>query len=223
MKATKKSNRQFRVLIVDDHPITRAGLVYLINHQPDMTTCAEAENAGRALDAVKDTSPDIALVDITLPGKSGLELIKDIKAIKPELPMLVISMHDESLYAERSLRAGARGYISKHEGGEKLMDAIRQILAGKIYVSEKLAAHIIEIFSGIQSPREHGPIEQLSDREFEVFELLAQGLSSQEIAKQLHLSAKTVDAHRANIKSKLKLKTTSELVAYAARWVGSGD
>jgi DNA-binding NarL/FixJ family response regulator len=223
MKANKTNNRQFRVLIVDDHPMTRAGLVYLINHQPDMIACAEAENAGRALDAVRETRPDIALVDITLPGKSGLELIKDIKAIKPELPMLVISMHDESLYAERSLRAGARGYITKHEGGEKLMEAVRQILAGKIYVSEKLAAEILAIFSGVQSPGERGLIEQLSDREFEVFELLAQGLSSQEIAEQLHLSSKTVDAHRANIKSKLKFKTTSELVAYAARWVGSGE
>ncbi|MBV8815746.1 MAG: response regulator transcription factor [Verrucomicrobia bacterium] len=223
MKSNKSSNRQFRVLIVDDHPMTRAGLVYLINHQPDMITCAEAENAGRALDAVRKASPDIVLVDITLPGKSGLELIKDIKAIEPELPMLVISMHDESLYAERSLRAGARGYISKHEGGEKLIDAIRHILAGRIYVSENLAAQILEVFSGVQSAGKRGLVEQLSDREFEVFELLAQGLSSQEIAQRLHLSSKTVDAHRASIKSKLKLKTTSELVAYAARWVGSGD
>jgi DNA-binding NarL/FixJ family response regulator len=208
-----------RVLIVDDHPMTRAGLVHLINHEPDLVVCAEAENAADALDAVGAYEPHLMLVDITLPGKSGLELVKDIKAIRPELPILVISMHDESLYAERVLRAGARGYITKHEGGKKLMQAIRHVLRGQIYVSEKMSAHILETFSGGQAASVRSLIAQLSDREFEVFELLGEGLSARKIAERLHLSTKTVDVHRANIKAKLVIKTTPELISYAARWI----
>jgi DNA-binding NarL/FixJ family response regulator len=207
------------VLIVDDHPMTRAGLVHVINHQPDLVVCCEAENAAEALDAVDACRPDLVLADITLPGKSGLELIKDIKAIRPELPILVISMHDESLYAERVLRAGARGYITKQEGGEKLMQAVRHVLSGQIYVSEKMSAHILERFSGGQAAPVCSLVAQLSDREFGVFELLGQGLSAHEIAARLHISTKTVDAHRANIKAKLVIKTTSELISYAARWI----
>lgn len=218
MRVAKTTVKKTRVLIVDDHPMTRAGLVHLINHQPDLVVCGEAESAAQALDILDSSRPDLLLIDITLPGKSGLELIKDVKAMHPELLMLVISMHDESLYADRVLRAGARGYITKHEGGEKLMEAIRHVLRGKIYVSESMSAHILEIFSGGQTGLDRSSIEKLSDREFEVFESLGEGLSSQQIAKKLHLSAKTVDAHRANIKTKLNLKTTAELIAYAARW-----
>ena len=218
MRGAKTAVKKTRVLIVDDHPMTRAGLVHVINHQPDLTVCGEAESAARALDILDSSRPDLLLIDITLPGKSGLELIKDVKAMRPELLMLVISMHDESLYADRVLRAGARGYITKHEGGEKLMEAIRHVLCGKIYVSESMSAHILEIFSGGQTGLDRSSIEKLSDREFEVFEALGEGLSSQRIAKKLHLSAKTVDAHRANIKTKLQIKTTAELIAYAARW-----
>jgi DNA-binding NarL/FixJ family response regulator len=218
MRGAKTAVKKTRVLIVDDHPMTRAGLVHVINHQPDLTVCDEAESAARALDILDSSRPDLLLIDITLPGKSGLELIKDVKAMRPELLMLVISMHDESLYADRVLRAGARGYITKHEGGEKLMEAIRHVLRGKIYVSESMSAHILEIFSGGQTGFDRSSIEKLSDREFEVFEALGEGLSSQRIAKKLHLSAKTVDAHRANIKTKLQIKTTAELIAYAARW-----
>ena len=218
MRADKPGLKKIRVLIVDDHPMTRAGLVHVINHQPDLIVCGEAESAAHALDILDSSRPDLLLIDITLPGKSGLELIKDVKAMRPELLMLVISMHDESLYADRVLRAGARGYITKHEGGEKLMEAIRRVLSGKIYVSEGMSAHILEIFSGGESRLDRSSIEKLSDREFEVFESLGEGLSSQQIAKKLHLSAKTVDAHRANIKTKLNIKTTAELIAYAARW-----
>ena len=218
MRGAKTAVKKTRVLIVDDHPMTRAGLVHVINHQPDLTVCGEAESAAQALDILNSSRPDLLLIDITLPGKSGLELIKDVKAMRPELLMLVISMHDESLYADRVLRAGARGYITKHEGGEKLMEAIRHVLRGKIYVSESMSAHILEIFSGGQTGLDRSSIEKLSDREFEVFEALGEGLSSQRIAKKLHLSAKTVDAHRANIKTKLQIKTTAELIAYAARW-----
>ena len=219
MSRANPATNRMRVLIVDDHPMTRAGLVHVINHQPDLVVCCEAENAAEALDAVDACRPDLVLADITLPGKSGLELIKDIKAIRPELPILVISMHDESLYAERVLRAGARGYITKQEGGEKLMQAVRHVLSGQIYVSEKMSAHILERFSGGQAAPVCSLVAQLSDREFGVFELLGQGLSAHEIAARLHISTKTVDAHRANIKAKLVIKTTSELISYAARWI----
>src|ERR1700756_2424781 len=220
MKKAEKSNKA-QILIVDDHPMTRSGLTHLINHQPDTVVCGEAENAAEALDLLAESQPDLMLIDITLPGKSGLELIKDVKAMHPELPMLVLSMHDESLYADRVLRAGARGYITKHEGGEKLIGAIRHVLSGKIYVSESMSAHILEIFSGRQTGVDRASIQNLSDREFEVFEALGEGLSSHEIAKKLHLSAKTVDAHRANIKSKLKINTTAELISFAARWTST--
>jgi DNA-binding NarL/FixJ family response regulator len=210
--------KKARILIVDDHPMTRGGLTYLINHQADTLVCGEAENAAEALDLLAASKPDLLLIDITLPGKSGLELIKDVKAVRPDLPMLVVSMHDESLYADRVLRAGARGYITKHEGGDKLMAAIRRVLDGKIYVSEGMSAHILEIFSGGQAATDRSSIQELSDREFEVFAALGDGLSSHEIAKKLHLSAKTVDAHRANIKTKLKINTTAELISFAARW-----
>lgn len=219
MKAEKV--KKTRILIVDDHPMTRSGLVHLINHQSEMVVDGEAEDAAQALDLLASKRPDLMLIDITLPGKSGLELIKDVKAMHPDLPMLVLSMHDESLYADRVLRAGARGYITKHEGGDKLMGAIRHVLSGRIYVSESMSAHILEIFSGGQTGIDRSSIQKLSDREFEVFEALGEGLSSREIAKKLHLSAKTVDAHRANIKTKLNINTTAELISFSARWTAT--
>jgi DNA-binding NarL/FixJ family response regulator len=219
MKAEKA--KKTRILIVDDHPMTRAGLVHLINHQPEMVVDGEAEDAAQALDLLASKRPDLMLIDITLPGKSGLELVKDVKAMHPDLPMLVLSMHDESLYADRVLRAGARGYITKHEGGDKLMGAIRHVLSGRIYVSESMSAHILEIFSGGQTGIDRSSIQKLSDREFQVFDALGEGLSSHEIAKKLHLSAKTVDAHRANIKTKLKINTTAELISFSARWAAT--
>lgn len=219
MKALKE--KKVRILIVDDHAMTRAGLVHLINHQPEMVVDGEVEDAAQALHLLASKRPDLMLIDITLPGKSGLELIKDVKALRPDLPMLVLSMHDESLYADRVLRAGARGYITKHEGGDKLMGAIRHVLSGRIYVSESMSAHILEIFSGGQTGVDRSSIQKLSDREFEVFGALGEGLSSHEIAKKLHLSAKTVDAHRANIKTKLKINTTAELISFSARWTAT--
>jgi DNA-binding NarL/FixJ family response regulator len=217
----RQTSRKTRVLIVDDHPMTRSGLAYLINHQPDMAVCCEAQDAAQALEAVINNKPDLVLTDFTLPDKNGLELIKDLKAIAPRLPILVISMHQESLYAERVLRAGARGYITKEEGGERLMRAIRHVLSGAIYVSDKMSARILEIFSGSAVAQERSPVEELSDREFEIFEFLGDGLSTQQIAERLHLSMKTVDAHRANVKEKLKLKTGNELISFAARWTAS--
>ena len=218
---SERSSNKTRVLIVDDHPMTRTGLAYLINHQPDMTTCCEAQNAAEALEGVLSTMPDLVLTDFTLPDKNGLELIKDIRAVRPDLPILVISMHEESLYAERVLRAGARGYITKEEGGERLMRAIRHVLSGTIYVSDKMSARILELFSGGPSRQQRSLVQSLTDREFETFELFGEGLSTQQIARRLCVSMKTVSAHRANIKKKLQLRTTNELIAYAARWTAS--
>lgn len=207
-----------RVLIVDDHPMTRDGLALLINQQPELEVCCEAKSAAQALQAVLEKKPGLVLADFTLRDKNAIELIKDIKAVRPGLPVLVVSMHDEALYADRVLRAGGRGYVSKAEGGEKILQAIRRVLDGKIHVSESMASRILESFSGAPCGETSTPVEQLSDREFEVFDLLGDGVSTRQIATRLHLSPKTVDAHRARIKEKLNLKTTAELVAYAARW-----
>lgn len=221
MSIRRKSNpkkAKKRILIVDDHPMLREGLAQLIGSETDLEVCGQAADAYQALEAVKSLGPDLVLADITLPGKNGLELIKDAQALHPGLSVLVISMHDESIYAERVLRAGGRGYIMKQEGGKKLLAAIRQVLNGQIYVSDKMAARILELFSGRrESPR--SPIDTLTDREFEVFQLIGLGKATKTIARQLHLSVKTVEVHRVNIKRKLKLRTAPELVHYAVRWV----
>jgi DNA-binding NarL/FixJ family response regulator len=222
MAASKKSRSSKppgkRIFIVDDHPIMRQGLAQLINHEPDMTVCGEAENAAKALDGIAAAKPDLALVDITLPGKNGLELIKDLLALQPDLAVFVISMHDESLYAERVLRAGARGYIMKQEGGQKLIQAIRQVIGGQMFVSENMSAKILESFSGRRHESSNSGVQRLTDREFEVFQLIGLGKGSRQIAEQLHLSVKTIEVYRANIKEKLKLKTAGELIRHAVRW-----
>lgn len=219
--AAKHKNTARRVLIVDDHPMMRTGLAQLIGNEDDLKVGAEADNAGQALDAVAKQKFDLMLLDISLPDKNGLELIKDIRALKPELPILVVSMHDEMIYAERVLRAGARGYIMKQEGGQKFLVAIRQVLAGKVFVSEKMSARILENFSGNKAENSGSPVQRLSDREFEVFQLIGQGIGTRDIAGRLHLSVKTVEVHRANIKEKLQLTTATELVRYAVRWLDS--
>jgi DNA-binding NarL/FixJ family response regulator len=207
------------VLIVDDHPMMRTGLARLIDNERDLKVSAEADNARQAMDIAVGQTLDLILLDISLPDKNGLELIKDIRALKPGLPILVVSMHDESLYAERVLRAGGRGYIMKQEGGKMLLQAIRQVLSGQIYVSEKMSAGILESFSGRHTEGAVSPVQQLSDREFEVFQLIGQGQSTREIAAHLHLSVKTVEVHRLNIKKKLKLQTSTDLVRHAVRWL----
>lgn len=214
----KSSRTKRRILIVDDHPMMREGLAQLIDHESDLSAAFQASTAGQALQAVASCKPDLALIDISLPDKNGLELIKDLQTLYPDLPTLVVSMHDESLYAERVLRAGGRGYIMKQEGGKKLMTAIRQVLNGQIYVSEKVSSKILEGFSGRRPDSVHSPVERLSDREFEVFQLIGQGQGTRQIADQLHLSVKTVEVHRANIKRKLELRAANELVRYAIRW-----
>jgi len=220
-KKESKSRLKKRILIVDDHPMMRQGLSQLVETEKDLTVCGEAQTAAEAIERVNSLKPDLGLVDITLPDKNGLELIKDIHSMHPEILLLVISMHDESLYAERVLRAGGRGYIMKQEGGKRLLEAIRQILNGQIYVSGKMSAKILEIFSGRRNESMRSPVELLSDREFEVFQLIGQGKSTQQIANQLHLSAKTVEVHRVNIKQKLKLQTAPELIRFAVRWIES--
>jgi DNA-binding NarL/FixJ family response regulator len=215
---TRKSKAKKRILIVDDHPMMRQGLAQLINHEPDLTACGEADTAAQALKRISADNPDLVLADISLPDRSGLELIKDVQALHAELPVLVVSMHDESLYAERVLRSGGRGYIMKQEGGKRLMQAIRRVLGGQVYVSERMSEKILEIFSGHRGEVTHSPVERLSDREFEVFQLIGQGKGTRDIAQRLHLSVKTVDVHRGNIKHKLELGCGTDLVRYAIRW-----
>ncbi len=216
MKA-KKPKRT--VLIVDDHPMMRHGLSQLISNEPDLAACGEAEDAHQALEFLATQTPDLVLADISLPDKHGLELIKDIQVLQPNLPVLVVSMHDESLYAERVLRAGGRGYIMKQEGGKKMIHAIRTVLNGQIYVSEKMSAKILEIFSGRRSESSRSPVERLTDREFEVFQMIGLGKGTRQIAEALHLSVKTVEVHRLHIKEKLELTDAPSLVRYAVRWV----
>ena len=217
--APAKTRQQ--ILIVDDHPMMREGLRQIIGSEPDLVVGGEAENAFQALELVGKLKPDLVLADLTLPDKSGLELIKDIQSMHPKMPVLVISMHDEALSAERVLRAGGRGYIMKHEGGKKIMLAIRRVLSGQISVSEAMSAKILEIFSGRRAEAAASPVENLTDREFEVFRHIGKGLSTKETAGQMHVSAKTVEVHRMNVKAKLNLKTMAELIRYAVRWVES--
>ena len=215
------SQSRHRILIVDDHPMMREGLRTLISRERDLIVCGEAETASQALDAVAKLKPDLVLADITLPGPNGIELIKDICALQQGMLILVISMHDESLYAERVLRAGARGYIMKQESGPTMMQAIRQVLAKRIYLSDKVSARILEYVVGKRT--EASPITRLSDREWEVFELIGRGRSTVQIAEELHLSPKTVEAHRAHVKEKLGLRTMTELVSFASRWLETQD
>ncbi|MGA1867525.1 MAG: response regulator transcription factor [bacterium] len=214
-------NEKSKILIVDDHPIMRQGLSQLINQDVKLTVCGEAENANEALDVIKETNPDMIIVDISLKGPSGIELIKNIKVRYPSLPVLVLSMHDESLYAERAFRAGARGYIMKEEGTEKVMMAIHQILGGALYMSNKIGSRLLSKFFDTQLTKSDSPIEFLSDRELEVFRLLGRGFGTRKVAQELNLSIKTIETYRAHIKNKLKLKNASELIQHAVQWVQS--
>ena len=208
-----------KILVVDDHPFMRAGMTQLIDRQPDLQVCGEAGNSADAMREVAQRHPDLVLTDLTMPGRGGLEFIKDLQAMAAGVPVLVMSMHDEAIYAERVLRAGGRGYIMKEAGGENLLTAVRQVLRGEVYVSPRMAARLLEMFSGRKPRGSSSPIEKLSDREFEVFQLIGQGNSTRDIAERLNLSPKTVDVHRGHIKEKLELKDTTALVRHAVRWV----
>jgi DNA-binding NarL/FixJ family response regulator len=220
MKTTKAAHPR-KVFIVDDHPMTRYGIAQLLKQEPGLEVCGEAGSAEEALGSIKPAKPDLVLADITMPGKNGLEFIKDLQAAHPDLPILVISMHEEEVYAERVLRAGARGYLMKHAGGHKLLTAINQILEGKIYVSENMAARVLDSFGGRRSHSGDTLLGKLTDREFEVFQLIGQGLTTREIGERLNMSGKTVETHRLHIREKLSLKTAPELMKYAVRWGGA--
>lgn len=208
-----------RILVVDDHAVLREGLVAQINREPDLMVCGEARDARDALSAAEKLSPDLVLADITLPGRNGLELIRDLRALRPTLPVLVLSMHDASLFAERVLRAGGRGYISKQQSGQRLLVAIRRVLEGQIYLSEDVSTQLLDSLSNQRPARTLSPVEQLTDRELEVFTMIGQAKETKDISKQLGMSAKTVEAHRASIKRKLKLKTGPELTRHAVLWL----
>jgi len=216
---TGKVNKKSSVLIVDDHPIVRRGLAELINQQPDLAVCGQAGDADEALKAIKDTNPNVAVVDISLRQTSGIELIKDIKVRYPRLVVLALSMHDETLYAERVLRAGASGYIMKQEATEEVISAIRTVLAGQIYASERMKEKMMrKLVTGASEPPASA-VGALSDRELEVFTLIGQGFSTRRIAEKLYISIKTVETYRSHIKEKLNLADSSELLQYAIQWV----
>ena len=219
MPAPSPMLKRHRVMIVDDHPVVRHGLAHLIEADPHLQICAQAETGEQALELLRTTEPEVVVVDITLGGISGLELIKRIKAQKPELKMLVTSMHDERLYAERALRAGALGYVHKQEALEKVVHAIHQVLRGELYVSPGIAEHMLHrVLRGSQEDGDGSPLQRLSDRELEVFQLIGMGLSTREIAQKLHLSPKTIETHRDHIKTKLQLSNNTELVRHAVEW-----
>lgn len=209
-----------KVFVVDDHPMTRVGQVETLNREPDLMVCGQAGTARETMEAIAQLKPDLVVTDFTLPDKDGLEMIKDIQALHPGLPVLVVSMHEETFYAPRVLRAGGRGYVMKSEGPEKIVAAVRTVLSGQIALSPVMAARALESFSG-RSGKSGAPEDKLSDRELEVLRLFGEGWSTEEIAQKLHLSAKTVDVHRGHIKEKLALRATPEFLRFAIRWVAS--
>jgi DNA-binding NarL/FixJ family response regulator len=210
--------RRAKIFLVDDHPLVREWLSNLIEQQQDLTVCGEADDVPRAQRAIVAAKPDLAIVDISLKGGSGIELIKQMKAQDAQLPIVVFSMHDESVYAERAIRAGARGYIMKRESAKNVVGAIRQVLGGRLYVSSEVAALFAEKFVDGRQPANGSPIEQLSDRELEVFGLLGQGYDTRRVAETLHLSIKTVQAYCARIKEKMNLSSGTELLREAVYW-----
>ena len=212
--------RKSRVFVVDDHPLVRDGLSSLIDQQDDLAACGTAEDHASALAGIAATRPHVALIDVSLGNASGLELIKDLKAQHPEVATIVVSMHDEMLYAERALRAGARGYVMKRESTRNVLTAIRRVLEGNVFLSEKVVAQMATRIAGPGKHDSASPerVERLSDRELEIFRLLGRGLTSAEIATQLHLSMKTVQAYCARAKEKLGLTTAVELRRAATRW-----
>lgn len=218
-KKREDKNSKTRILIVDDHAIVRFGIAQVINRQPDMIVCGEEENASRALDAISALKPDLVIADISLKDSSGLELMRNIKAQYPKLPVLVVSGHDESIYAEIAFRAGALGYLMKEEALEKILAAIRRVLSGAVYVSDALAARLLQQQIRGQTDIQESPVKSLSDREMEVFRLIGQWKKTREIAEELHLSIKTIEYYREQIKRKLGLKDASELTQYATSWV----
>jgi len=216
--AQESKSRQRRILLVDDHAIVREGFAEIINSKPDLEVCGQANAAGRALEAVNRLRPDLVVVDLSLQGGSGLELIKQIKKLHPHLPMLVLSMHDEALYAERCLRAGALGYVMKQEEAGTVMQAVRSVLRGEVHVSKAVRGRMLRTLVGRQLAPDQTGISHLSDREIEIFQLIGEGRTTRQIAQKLHLSLSTVETHRAHIKEKLNLRNAAELMRAAVEW-----
>lgn len=206
-----------RVLLVDDHPIVRYGFARLLGAEPDMLVCAEAVDARTAFEALAK-EPDIAVVDITLGSESGIDLIKQLVERAPSVRVLVVSIHDELLYAERALRAGAAGYVMKHEATDKIVHAIRTVAGGKTFVSDKVAEHLVQRVAAGGASAKGSPLDGLTDRELHVLQLLGRGLGSRAIAAELHVSVKTVETYRARLKQKMNLRSSNELVRFAVRW-----
>ena len=222
MSMTYKSQTQARVkrriLVVDDHPIIRQGLALMVNREADLVVCGEAEDATGAMLVMASSRPDVLIVDISLNGPDGLDLLKNIRTTHPSLPVLILSMHDESIYAERALRAGANGYIMKQEATERVLIAVRRILNGEIYVSDRIANKMLQHYITGSGSLRSSSISDLSDRELEVFRLIGEGHGTRQIAKELHLSIKTVESYQAHIKDKLSLRSARELMQHAIQW-----
>ena len=210
-----------KIYLVDDHPLVREWLTNLLQQEPDLMVCGEAESAAEALNGIQQTRPEVAIVDLSLKGGSGLELIKNLRAMVPETAVIVLSMHEEELYAERALRAGARGYLMKRETTRKIIAAIRLVLSGKLAVSERLTEMLALKFVEGGDQQATSPVAQLSDRELEVFELLGKGVETRQVAEKLNVSMKTVQVYCARIKEKLHLTNATELLREAVRWVES--
>jgi DNA-binding NarL/FixJ family response regulator len=214
-----KTKARSRVFIVDDHKVFREGLALLINRSDDLEVCGEAEDGNTALKSIKQIKPDIILLDITLKESSGLELIKDLQKVLPGIPVLILSMHDEIFYAERVIKAGGKGYIMKQESSEILIGAIRKVLSGKVYLSEKMTERALDIFSEKGKKYNASPVENLSNRELQVLELIGRGYTTYQIAQETNLNIKTIGSYREKIKLKLNLKSASELTKYAIHWI----
>ena len=211
-----------QILIVDDHPMMRTGLAQIVNAQPGLEVFGEAGSPAEALEQLAPKLPDLIMADLTMKGGSGFEFIREVQARHPELPVLVVSMHDEKVYAERALRAGASGYIMKEESASHLITAIMRVLDGGVYLSETMSVRLLRSVANPKSRNTGSPLQTLTDREFEVFQLIGQGYTTEEIARQLSLSPKTVDVHRAHIKEKLNLKSGTALIHQAVQWFQTG-
>ncbi|NBB84926.1 MAG: response regulator [Bacteroidetes bacterium] len=211
-----------RILLIDDHPLMRKGLAMTLDAEPDFTIVAQTDSAENALSLIEEKDPiHLAVIDISLPGMSGLELVKHLEALHPEVCALVVSRHDETLYAERSIRAGAKGYVMKLEASDVIVEAARRVLQGGIYVSQEINERLLMSMATGNSLMKESPLELLSDRELEVFELIGQGVGTRDIAERLHLATKTVESYRARIKEKMNLSSATELMQHAVQWVQS--
>ena len=213
------SGNKIKVVIVDDHPLFRERLAQLINHEPDMEVTGESDTAEDAIQLIRNRSPDLAIIDITLKGSSGLELIKSIKALSIGVPVLVLSMHEESLYAERALHAGATGYITKHQAADEVLSAIRRVLAGEVYLSEKMTSGFLKSLTSTGVKSISRAVDRLTDRELEVLDLIGRGQTTRQVADKLQLGVATVDTYRARIKEKMNFRNAAELQHFAIRWV----